>query len=197
MKKILMTAALGLCAASASAGDYTPFVMVDTGTERDSLAHDYINANMTVGVKGPGKMEYSLKFGGSQKTGDGVEGYSRNVEGKIKKSFDIGMPFLPYVAGRLGQKTTNGETGTTIPHWAIDLGLKYPLTTQFAVDVVGAFVDLLADGIDLRLRGIAELDIEGDVVTVDLDVLHRLAGDEILLGIRVGDLLQCLKHLLL
>lgn len=137
MKKFLMTAVLGLCAASAFADGYKPFVVVDTGMERDnaSLVHDYINANLTVGVKGPNKMEYSLKLGGSQKSAEGVETYSRNIEGKIKKSFDIGMPFIPYVSGRLGQKTKNNGDGHTTPHWAIDAGLKYPMTTQFALDV--------------------------------------------------------------
>jgi len=44
---------------------------------------------------------------------------------------------------------------------------------------------LLADSVDLRLGGIAEFDVEGNVVTVELDVLERLAGDEILAGIGV------------
>ncbi len=137
MKKLLTVTSFALFAASACADEYKPFVMVDTGMERDnaSLAHDYINANMTVGVKGPNKMEYSLKFGASQKSGDGIDNtYSRNVEGKIKKSFDIGLPFMPYISGRLGQKTKNNGDGHTIPHWAIDVGLKYPMTTQFALD---------------------------------------------------------------
>ena len=35
--------------------------------------------------------------------------------------------------------------------------------------------------------GIAELDVEGDVVAVDLHVLDRLAGDEVLAGVRIDD----------
>jgi hypothetical protein len=44
---------------------------------------------------------------------------------------------------------------------------------------------LLADAVDLRLRRVAELDVEGNVVAVDLHVLHRLGGDEILARIGV------------
>ena len=45
--------------------------------------------------------------------------------------------------------------------------------------------NLLADSVELGLGGIAEFDVEGNVVTVELDVLERLAGDEILAGIGV------------
>lgn len=60
---------------------------------------------------------------------------------------------------------------------------------------------LLADAIDLGFGRVAEFDIEGNVVTVDPDVLHRLAGDEILACIGVDrsskrgpDLLFCETH---
>lgn len=135
MKKPSVFAALLLSAAAVQAADVKPFVMVDMSSESDKLANDYINANITVGVKAANKMEYSLKLGGSEKTDTADKhSYSRNIEGKIKKSFDIGMPFSPYVSARLGQKTTNGS-GTSFAHWAADAGLKLPITEAFALDV--------------------------------------------------------------
>ena len=60
---------------------------------------------------------------------------------------------------------------------------------------------LLADGVDLGFGRVAELDVEGDVVAIDLDILQRLAGDVILAGIGVDrssegglDLLFCKTH---
>lgn len=138
MKKQIALSALVLCAGAAHAVELKPFVMVDASTEKDNatLANDYINANLTVGVKAPNKMEYSLKIGGSEKTSStGSESYSRNIEGKIKKSFDIGMPFSPYVSVRLGQKTNNTSTVKSFAHWAVDAGLKLPVTEAVALDV--------------------------------------------------------------
>jgi hypothetical protein len=40
---------------------------------------------------------------------------------------------------------------------------------------------------DLALGRIAEFDVEGDVVAVDLDILDRFGGNEIFIGIRVDD----------
>ncbi len=134
MKKHLLMALLALSASGAQAADLKPFALVDTATEKDSLANEYVNANITVGVKTPGKFEYSMKLGASEKSHDGSETYSRNVEGKIKKSFDLGLPFSPYVALRLGQKTDNG-TSKSIAHWATDVGLKMPVTDRFALDL--------------------------------------------------------------
>jgi hypothetical protein len=44
-----------------------------------------------------------------------------------------------------------------------------------------------ADARDLALRRIAELDVEGDVAAVDLDVLDCLGGDEIFMGVGIDD----------
>lgn len=136
MKKLSILVTLLLSAAAVQAADVKPFVMVDTSSESDKLANDYINANITVGVKAANKMEYSLKLGGSEKTDTSdSHSYSRNIEGKIKKSFDIGMPFSPYVSVRLGQKTNNTGTYKSFAHWAADAGIKLPVTEAFAVDV--------------------------------------------------------------
>jgi len=134
MKKLTALAILSLSATAAQAADLKPFVMIDASSERDKLSYDYINANLTVGVKAPNKMEYTLKFGGSEKKKDGSESYSRNIEGKVKKSFDVGMPFSPYLSVRLGQKFNNSY-GTSFAHWATDAGLKLPVTDAFAFDV--------------------------------------------------------------
>jgi opacity protein-like surface antigen len=134
MKKLTILAIFALSAAAAQAADLKPFVMIDASSESDKLSNDYINANMTVGVKAPNKMEYTLKFGGSQKKKDGSESYSRNIEGKVKKSFDVGMPFSPYLSVRLGQKFDHSK-GTSFTHWATDAGLKLPVTEAFAFDV--------------------------------------------------------------
>lgn len=137
MKKLSILAALLLPAAAAQAADLKPFVMVDVSSEKDgaTLANEYISANLTVGVKAPNKMEYSVKLGGSEKTDSAdTQSYSRSIEGKIKKSFDLGLPFSPYASVRLGQKTSNG-TSTSFGYWAADAGLKLPLTEAFALDV--------------------------------------------------------------
>ena len=121
-----------LClSAAASAGDYTPFVGFDAATERDSRKNDYINANIAVGLKGPGKMEYALRFGATEKEQDT---HSRNIETRIKKSFDVGLPFSPYLAVRLDQKTSNTDK-SSYSHWALDAGLKLPVASQLALDV--------------------------------------------------------------
>ena len=57
--------------------------------------------------------------------------------------------------------------------------------------------DLPADRLDLALGGIAEHDVERDVVAFDLDVAGGLGGDVVLAGVRIGQLFQCVKHLLL
>lgn len=137
MKKLSALTVLLLSSAAAQAADLKPFVVMDMSTEKDgaTLANEYVTANLSVGVKAPNKMEYSVKLGGSEKTDStDNQSYSRSIEGKIKKSFDIGMPFSPYVAVRLGQKTSNG-TSTAVGFWAADAGLKLPLTEAFALDV--------------------------------------------------------------
>lgn len=142
MKKLTLLSALALCFSTAHAAEVKPFVMIDTSSEKDSLANEYINANVTVGVKAANKMEYSLKLGGSEKDKHGSESYTRNIEGKIKKSFDVGLPFSPYAALRLGQKTSNSDS-TSFSHWAVDAGLKLPLTEAFALDAGVRYRDAL------------------------------------------------------
>jgi hypothetical protein len=148
MKKMLALALLamsGAVVAGDSGGDGSdaprnkPFVMIDTSMEKDaqysgSLATEYINANITMGVKTPSKTEFSVKVGGSLKDKySGTDSLSNNIELKIKQSFDIGAFFLPYVAVRLGEKFSSDTTHFT--HYAFDAGLKLPLSEQLALDV--------------------------------------------------------------
>lgn len=134
MKKTVVTSVLVMTSIAAQAADLKPFVHVDASTEKDALSAEYINANLMVGVKTPGKTEYSLKLGGSEKTKSGKETYSRTVEAKVKQSFDLGLPFMPYLAFRVGQKTDNA-TSKSVSHWAADAGLKLPVAHAFALDV--------------------------------------------------------------
>ena len=77
MKKLLISSAILLASCAAHAeGDYSPFVMFDINSESDkkdssNIARDYIGANVTVGVKAPNKIEYSIKTGISQKDKQG------------------------------------------------------------------------------------------------------------------------------
>ena len=61
MKNLLVASLFALCATSALAEDYQPFVVIDSSSEKDKLANEYIAANITLGVKGPNKFEYSIK----------------------------------------------------------------------------------------------------------------------------------------
>ena len=145
MKKLLAFTLLALSGAviagddSGEAPRNKPFVMIDTSMEKDaqysgSLATEYINANITMGVKTPSKTEFSVKVGGSLKDKySGTDSLSNNIELKIKQSFDIGAFFLPYVAVRLGEKFNSDTTHFT--HYAFDAGLKIPLTDKLALDV--------------------------------------------------------------
>ena len=54
-------------------------------------------------------------------------------------------------------------------------------------DVLG---DQLAQDLVLRLRGIAELDVDDDVAGADLDLLDRLAADEVLPGVGIDQRAQ-------
>ncbi len=140
MKKIIGLALLA-CASAGYAGDggsgYKTFVMIDSSKERDgsTLANDYINANVTLGVKTANKVEYSIKTGLSLKDvpgGTGSDSLSNNIEGKIKKSYDLGLGFYPYLAVRLGQKFNKDATSFT--HYALDAGAKIPTGEQWALD---------------------------------------------------------------
>ncbi len=142
MKKVIGLAALCM-AGLAFAGDdgsgsqYKPFVSFDVSGEQDaksSLANDYINANVTVGVKTANKIEYSIKSGISRKDAHSSgTSLTSNIEGKIKKSYDIGLGFYPYVAVRLGQKINSDATSFT--HYAFDAGAKIPTGEKWALDV--------------------------------------------------------------
>jgi opacity protein-like surface antigen len=143
MKKLLALTLLALSGAviagddSGEAPRNKPYVMVDSSMERDAstLANDYINVNLTMGVKTPSKTEFSVKVGASAKdvpdsTSDKL---TNNIELKLKQSFDIGAFFLPYVSVRLGEKFDYDTTHFT--HYAFDAGLKLPLSDQLALDV--------------------------------------------------------------
>ena len=150
MKKVLALTLLTLSGAviagdnsgdGADAPRNKPYVMIDTSMETDAqyaspLATEYVNVNLTMGVKTPSKTEYSVKVGGSLKNKDpskGSDTLSNNIEVKLKQSFDIGTFFLPYVAVRLGEKFNSDTTHFT--HYAFDAGLKFPLSEKFALDV--------------------------------------------------------------
>jgi opacity protein-like surface antigen len=128
-----MMGALLMLSGAALAGDYKPYVVLDSSTEKDSLANEYISANVTVGVKAPEKLEYSVKAGISLKNTSSTDTISNNIELKIKKSFDVGMLFIPYVGLRLGEKLNYNSTHFT--HYSVDAGAKIPLSTSLALDV--------------------------------------------------------------
>ena len=134
MKKIIMGGLLALSGA-ALAGDNKPFVMLDANSERDnkSIASEYIGANLTLGVKTPDKVEYSVKVGVSAKDTDKENTISNNLELKVKKSFDLGMFFMPYVSVRLGEKLNSDTTHFT--HYAFDAGAKIPLVNGLSLDI--------------------------------------------------------------
>jgi len=116
------------------AGEYKPFVMVDASSEKDSLSSEYINANITMGVKTPDKIEYSAKVGTSAKNAyNNADQISNNLELKVKKSFDIGMFFIPYTAVRLGNKIESNASNFL--HYSVDLGTNVPLSNSFALDI--------------------------------------------------------------
>jgi hypothetical protein len=147
MKKLLALTLLafsGAVIAGDDGGDAPrnkPYVMVDTGMEKDSasLANEYINVNLTMGVKTPSKTEFSVKVGASLKDLPGNSAYddklSNNLEFKVKQSFDVGTFFLPYVAVRLGEKFVFDGSKSHFTHYAFDAGLKLPLSDKLALDV--------------------------------------------------------------
>jgi len=136
MKKILIGALLTLSAVSAQA-QLKPFVSFDyADEEKRSSGSKNAAVNMTIGVKAPNKWEYSIKAGYADPATPGTSSSSQNtqnVELKVKKSFETGMGFYPYVSVRLGQKFTT--TSKNIQHYAVDLGLKVPLGNGFAADL--------------------------------------------------------------
>lgn len=132
MKKIIMGGLL-LLSGAALAGDTKPFVMLDSSTEKDSLASEYIGANVTIGVKTADKFEYSVKAGTSAKSTSSSDTISNNLEFKVKKSFDLGMFFMPYVSVRLGEKLNYNTTHFS--HYAFDAGAKMPLSNGLALDI--------------------------------------------------------------
>lgn len=141
MKKHLIAAAVAMTAFAAHAeGDYKPFVMFDYGQEQDhqhdasDIARDYVNANVTVGVKGPNKLEYSIK-GGLSRTDPNdstSQKISNNIEFKVKKSYALTDWAQPYVAIRLGEKFK--DSGKHFTHYAVDGGVKFKLSEKFAFD---------------------------------------------------------------
>ena len=132
MKKIIMGGLL-VVSGAALAGDNKPFVSLDASSEKDSVASEYIGANITIGVKTADKFEYSVKAGTSAKSTSSSDTISNNLEFKIKKSFDVGMFFLPYVAVRVGEKLSYNTTHFT--HYSFDAGAKIPLANGLSLDV--------------------------------------------------------------
>lgn len=138
MKKIFLTSAILLASCVAHAeGDYSPFFMFDVNSETDqkdssNIARDYIGANVTVGVKAPNKIEYSIKTGVSQKDNQSEQRTSNNFELKIKKSYQLTDSVSPYVALRLGEKFS--YDGKHFTHYAVDGGVKFKLMDNLAFD---------------------------------------------------------------
>jgi hypothetical protein len=142
MKKIFLTSAILLASCVAHAeGDYKPFFMFDVNSEKDAkhinsdgdnIARDYIGANITIGVKGPNKIEYSVKAGVSQKDEQGKQSISNNVEIKIKKSYQLTDTITPYASVRLGEKM--GKDGNHFSHYSIDGGVKFKITDIVSFD---------------------------------------------------------------
>ncbi len=143
MKKHLIAAGIALTACAAHAeSNYKPFFMFDLNSEKDEshydqdkgkdIAREYIGANVTVGVKGPNKMEYSVKTGAAQKDKDGTQTVSNNFEFKIKKSYALTDSISPYVSLRLGEKF--GSDGKHFTHYAVDAGAKVKLMQNLAFD---------------------------------------------------------------
>lgn len=130
-------AVAGPALADDSGSVYKPFIVLDSSVEKDgnALANEYIAANITIGVKTANKVEYSIKSGLSMKDvpNSSSDKLSNNIEGKIKKSYDIGTFFMPYVAVRLGQKIK--EDTTSFTHYAFDAGAKIPMSESLALDV--------------------------------------------------------------
>ena len=98
------------------------------------IVNDYLNANVTVGVKGPNKIEYSIKAGMSQSenSGTNTQKVSNNVEFKIKKSYELSSSVSPYVSLRLGQKIK--DNGNNFSHSSVDAGVKFKLMEKLSFD---------------------------------------------------------------
>ena len=137
MKKLFIACVILFASCTANAeGDFSPFVMFDVNSERDAkhddLARDYIGANLTVGVKTPNKIEYTIKGGVSRKDESGTQSINNNIEVKIKKSYKLTDTISPYVALRLGEKI--GKDANHFAHYAIDGGVKFKLLDNLAFD---------------------------------------------------------------
>jgi opacity protein-like surface antigen len=137
MKKIFIVSTLLFTSFAAFAeGDYKPFFMIDANSEKDNkhsdLVRDYIGANVTVGIKGPNKLEYSIKTGASQKDKDGVQTVSNTIELKVKKYYQLSETISPYAAFRLGEEISSN--GKHFSHYAIDGGVKFQLMDNLAFD---------------------------------------------------------------
>jgi hypothetical protein len=137
MKKLFIASVILFASCTANAeGDFSPFVMFDVNSERDAkhddLARDYIGANLTVGVKTPNKIEYTIKGGVSRKDESGTQSINNNIEVKIKKSYKLTDTISPYVALRLGEKI--GKDANHFAHYAIDGGVKFKLLDNLAFD---------------------------------------------------------------
>ena len=147
---ILITNFIGSAFASEINSNLKPFVMVDVSKEKDAdtstskLANEYINANLTLGVKTPEKMEYSIKISQSQKDNNYISSTKRlstlttALEIKVKKSIEITSGLYPYVSVRLGHKNNSQTSYTEVKsftYYALDLGTKISFADSWAVDL--------------------------------------------------------------
>ena len=144
---VIGLAPLSAHSADSANGTFTPFVMLDVGTEKDSVSpvkNEYFNKHITVGVKTPGKWEYSLKLGTSDKDAGTYELVSNVIEGKIKKSFEIRKGIYPYVSARFAEKTYSSKTKpytSSFTYYSIDAGSKFSLSDSIGLDVGFRFRD--------------------------------------------------------
>jgi len=150
MKRLFISSAILLASFAAHAeGDYKPFVIFDVNSESDkkdssNIARDYIGANVTVGVKAPNKIEYSIKTGISQKDKQGEQTTSNNIELKIKKSYQLTDSISPSAAIRLGEKIR--YNGNHFTHYAVDGGVKFKLMDNLAFDTGLRYRNALNNG---------------------------------------------------
>ena len=143
---------IGIAPLSAQSADGTtetlaPFVILDIGTEKDSVSpinNEYFNKHITVGIKTAGKWEYSLKLGTSDKDADTYELVSNVIEGKIKKSFEVQKGIYPYVSARFAEKTYSSKTKpytSSFTYYSVDAGAKFSLSDSIGLDIGFRFRD--------------------------------------------------------
>src|SRR5712671_2360902 len=86
--------------------------------------------------------------------------------------------------------TPGNELDPALHRMGNDLARDADVHGAHARDAAEFSPDELADRIELRLRGIAQLDLERDAAAFHFDVSRRLGGEKIRARIRVKDFLE-------